>query len=285
MNMQKRFTRSRFGSAVNLFILVLIGLFMVFPMVYTINNAFKPTDELFMFPPNLFVHNPTLDNFLDFSVLMRDSVVPMSRYFINSVLITLIGVTGQVLLASLAAYMISKHDFFGRNVLMEMVVISLMFTGSVTAIPSYVIMTKLHLINTHFSIILPAFCSSMGLFLMKQFIDQMIPFTLLEAARLDGAGELRIFFGIVMPICKPAWMTLIIFSFQSLWNNGGSTFIFDESLKTLPYAFNNIAASGLIARAGVTAAVGLLMILPPIVTFIITQSNVLETMATSGMKD
>ena len=285
MNMQKRFTRSRFGSAINLIILTLIGLFMVFPMVYTFNNAFKPTDELFMFPPNLFVRNPTLDNFLDFSVLMRDSVVPMSRYFINSVLITLIGVTGQVLMASLAAYMISKHDFFGRNVLMEMVIISLMFTGSVTAIPNYVIMTKLHLINTHFSIILPAFCSSMGLFLMKQFIDQMIPFTLLEAARLDGAGELRIFFRIVMPICKPAWMTLIIFSFQSLWNNGGSTFIFDENLKTLPYAFNNIAASGLIARAGVTAAVGLLMILPPIITFIITQSNVLETMATSGMKD
>ncbi len=285
MSMQKRFTRSRFGSAVNLIILTLIGLFMVFPMVYIINNAFKPTDELFMFPPNLFVRNPTFDNFLDFSVLMRDSVVPMSRYFINSVLITLIGVSGQVILASLAAYMISKHDFFGRNVLMEMVIISLMFTGSVTAIPNYVIMTKLHLINTHLSIILPAFCSSMGLFLMKQFIDQMIPFTLLEAARLDGAGELRIFFRIVMPICKPAWMTLIIFSFQSLWNNSGSTFIFDENLKTLPYAFNNIAASGLIARAGVTAAVGLLMILPPIVTFIITQSNVLETMATSGMKD
>lgn len=285
MSMQKRFTRSRFGSAVNLVILTLIGLFMVFPMVYIINNAFKPTDELFMFPPNLFVRNPTFDNFLDFSVLMRDSVVPMSRYFINSVLITLIGVSGQVILASLAAYMISKHDFFGRNVLMEMVIISLMFTGSVTAIPNYVIMTKLHLINTHLSIILPAFCSSMGLFLMKQFIDQMIPFTLLEAARLDGAGELRIFFRIVMPICKPAWMTLIIFSFQSLWNNSGSTFIFDENLKTLPYAFNNIAASGLIARAGVTAAVGLLMILPPIVTFIITQSNVLETMATSGMKD
>ncbi|MBQ9964555.1 MAG: carbohydrate ABC transporter permease [Clostridia bacterium] len=285
MNMQKRFTRSRFGSAVNLIILVLIGLFMVFPMVYTINNAFKPTDELFMFPPNLFVRNPTLDNFLDFSVLMRDSVVPMSRYFVNSFLITLIGVAGQVVLASLAAYMISKHDFFGRNVLMEMVILSLMFTGSVTAIPNYIIMTKLHLINTHLSIILPAFCSSMGLFLMKQFIDQMIPHSLLEAARLDGAGELYIFFRIVMPICKPAWMTLIIFSFQSLWNNAGSTYIFDEELKTLPYAFNNVASSGLIARAGVTAAVGLLMILPPIVTFVITQSNVLETMATSGIKD
>ncbi len=285
MNMQKRFTRSRFGSAVNLIILMLIGLFMVFPMVYTINNAFKPTDELFMFPPNLFVRNPTLDNFLDFSVLMRDSVVPMSRYFVNSFLITLIGVAGQVVLASLAAYMISKHDFFGRNVLMEMVILSLMFTGSVTAIPNYIIMTKLHLINTHLSIILPAFCSSMGLFLMKQFIDQMIPHSLLEAARLDGAGELYIFFRIVMPICKPAWMTLIIFSFQSLWNNAGSTYIFDEELKTLPYAFNNVASSGLIARAGVTAAVGLLMILPPIVTFVITQSNVLETMATSGIKD
>lgn len=285
MKLQKRFARSRFGNVVNFLLLALIAAFMVFPMVYTINNAFKPMDELFAFPPNLFVHNPTLANFHDFSILMRDSVVPISRYFFNSLYITLVGVTGQVILASLAAYMISKHDFFGRNVLMEMVIVSLMFTGAVTAIPNYIIMTKLHFINTHLSIILPAFSSSMGLFLMKQFIDQMIPFSLLEAARIDGAGELRIFFKIVMPICKPAWMTLIIFSFQSLWNNTGGSYIFDESLKTLPYAFNNIASNGLIARAGVTAAVALIMILPPIATFLVTQSNVLETMATSGIKD
>lgn len=290
MNQNTRFARSKFGNTVNIFIILLIAVAMSFPMLFTINNAFKPPNELFAFPPRLLVDNPTFANFKSLSILLRDSVVPLSRYLFNSVYITLVGIIGQVILASLAAYMISKHDFFGRKFLMEMVIISLMFTGAVLSIPNYVIMTKLNLINNHLSIILPAFCSSMGLFLMKQFIDQMIPMSLIEAARIDGAGELRIFFRIVMPICKPAWMTLVIFSFQSLWNNAGSGYIFDEDLKTLPYTFLNLYQTSaeqnvLIARAGVTAAVALIMILPPITTFIITQSNVMETMATSGIKD
>lgn len=285
MKYAKRFARSRTGNILNFILLTLIAAFMVFPMVYTINNAFKPTNELFLFPPRLFVQQPTLGNFRDFNILMRDSATPLSRYFFNSAYITALGVTGQVILASLAAYTISKHDFFGKNMLMEMVILSLLFTGAVVAIPNYIIMTKLHLINTHLSIILPAFSSSLGLFLMKQFIDQMVPQSLLEAARIDGAGEMRLFFRIVMPICRPAWMTLIIFSFQSLWNNTGGSYIFDEELKTLPYAFNNIASSGLVARTGVTAAVALLMLLPPVITFILSQSSVMETMATSGIKD
>ncbi|MBQ7974969.1 MAG: carbohydrate ABC transporter permease [Clostridia bacterium] len=192
---------------------------------------------------------------------------------------------GQIVIASIAAYFISKHNFFGRKFLMEIVVTSLMFTGAVIAIPNYVIMTKFNLINSHLSIILPAFCSSMGLFLMKQFMDQMIPFTLLEAARIDGAGELTIFAKIVMPICKPAWLTMLVFSFQGIWANTGGTYIFDESLKTLPHALNNIVSNGLIAMQGVSAAVALIMIIPPIVVFLISQSNVLDTMATSGIKD
>lgn len=280
-----RYTRSRAGNIINFLMLTLVALFMVFPMVFTISNAFKPTNELFMFPPKLLVQNPTLNNFRDFSIVLRDSTIPISRYFFNSVFITAVGVAGQVVLASLAAYVLSKHQFIGQKFLTNIVVVSLMFTGSVTAIPNYVIITKLHLINTYFSIILPAFSSSLGLFLMKQFIDQMIPMSFLEAARMDGAGELYIFFTIVMPICKPAWLTLIIFSFQSLWNNSGGSYIFDEALKTLPYAFSNIAASGLVARAGVTAAVGLIMIIPPIITFLIAQSNVMETMAASGIKE
>ena len=283
MNSQK-FARSKGGRFVNILLLSAIAAFMVFPMIFTVSNAFKPLNELFLFPPKLLVINPTLSNFQDFSILTRELVVPFSRYIFNSVFITFLGVTGQVLIASLAAYMISKHNFWGRKLLMETVIISLMFTGTVTAIPSYIVMTKLHLINTQSSIIIPAFASSMGLFLMKQFIDQIIPDALLEAARIDGAGELRIYMQIVMPICKPAWMTLIVFSFQSLWSNSGGSLIFDERLKTLPYAFESITANGLIGRAGVSAAVALIMLIPPIITFVITQSNVLETMASSGIK-
>ncbi len=285
MKAQRRFARSRFGNAMNLIILIPLALFMMFPMVYSINNAFKPLEELFKFPPNLFVKNPTLDNFKDISILMRDSIVPMSVYIFNSVYLTIVGVIGQIVVASLAAYMVSKHDFFGRTVLMNMVVLSLMFTGSVVSIPSYFIMTKLHLVNTHWAILLPSFCSSMGMFLMKQFIDSSVPNTLLEAARIDGAGELHIFGRIVMPLCKPAWLTMIIFSFQGLWGTTGGAVLFDERLKTIPVAFNNISAGGLISRAGVSSAISVIMILPPIITFIVTQSNVLETMSSSGIKD
>ena len=277
--------RSGFGNVMNFLFLALIAAFMMFPMLYIINNAFKPMDELFRYPPTLFVRNPTFDNFRNFASALSDTVIPITRYLFNSVFITGVGVLGQIVIASIAAYFISKHNFFGRKFLMEIVVTSLMFTGAVIAIPNYVIMTKFNLINSHLSIILPAFCSSMGLFLMKQFMDQMIPFTLLEAARIDGAGELTIFAKIVMPICKPAWLTMLVFSFQGIWANTGGTYIFDESLKTLPHALNNIVSNGLIAMQGVSAAVELIMIIPPIVVFLISQSNVLDTMATSGIKD
>ena len=277
--------RSAFGNVTNFLFLALIAAFMVFPLVYIINNAFKPMNELFMYPPALFVKNPTLENFRNFGSAVGSTVIPISRYLFNSVFITGIGVVGQIGIASLAAYFISKHNFYGRNFLMEIVVTSLMFTGAVVAIPNYVIMTKMNLINSHWSIILPAFCSSMGLFLMKQFMDQMIPMTLLEAARIDGAGELTIFAKIAMPICKPAWLTMLVFSFQGIWANTGGTYIFDESLKTLPHALNNIVSNGLVAMQGVSAAVALIMIVPPIIVFLISQSNVLETMATSGIKD
>ena len=285
MTFGKRFTRSRAGDALNITVLLLVAAFMAFPLIFAVSNAFKPVEELFIFPPKLIVRNPSLVNFRNLSIMMRESTVPLSRNFFNSVFITVVGVGGQVILASLTAYVLSKHDFYGRRILMEIVIVSLMFTGSVIMIPSYIIVTELHLINTHFSIILPAFCSSMGLFLMKQFIDSSIPNVLLEAAKIDGAGEMTMFFKIVMPLCKPAWLTLFIFSFQTLWNSDGGAYIFDDELKLLPSALNNISNSGAVARAGVSGAVSLIMLVPPIVTFLITQSNVLETMATSGIKD
>ena len=184
----------------------------------------------------------------------------------------------------MAAYVLSKHDFPGKNILFHTVVLSLLFSTVVTGIPNYIIITKLHMINTVWALILPLLPSSLGLFLMKQFMDQMIPDTLLEAARLDGAGENRIFFSICLPLVKPAIMTLLIYSFQGIWNSTGGSYIFDEKLKTLPTALNNIITSG-ISRTGVSSAVSLLLILPPIAVFLFAQSNVLQTMATSGMKD
>ena len=184
----------------------------------------------------------------------------------------------------MAAYVLSKFKFPGSKVLFQIVVLSLLFSTVVTTIPNYIIMTKLHMVNTVWALILPLIPSSLGLFLMKQFMDQMVPYTLLEAARLDGAGENRIFFSICLPLVRPAWMTLIIFSFTGMWNTTGGVMIFDEKLKTLPTALNNIVAGG-IARTGASAAIAFILVLPPVIVFLLAQSNVLQTMATSGMKD
>lgn len=276
--------RSIGGNIGTFIFLLIIALFMLLPLVFVVSSAFKPLSELFIFPPKLFPMNPTLDNFKDLSSLLGDSWLPFSRYVFNSLAVTVIGTFGNIIFSSMAAYVLSKHDFPGKNILFQTVVLSLLFSTVVTGIPNYIIITKLHMINTVWALILPLLPSSLGLFLMKQFMDQMIPDTLLEAARLDGAGENRIFFSICMPLVKPAIMTLLIYSFQGIWNSTGGSYIFDEKLKTLPTALNNIITSG-ISRTGVSSAVSLLLILPPIAVFLFAQSNVLQTMATSGMKD
>lgn len=276
--------RSIGGNIGTFIFLLIIALFMLLPLVFVVSSAFKPLSELFIFPPKLFPMNPTLDNFKDLSSLLGDSWLPFSRYVFNSLAVTVIGTFGNIIFSSMAAYVLSKHDFPGKNILFQTVVLSLLFSTVVTGIPNYIIITKLHMINTVWALILPLLPSSLGLFLMKQFMDQMIPATLLEAARLDGAGENRIFFSICLPLVKPAIMTLLIYSFQGIWNSTGGSYIFDEKLKTLPTALNNIITSG-ISRTGVSSAVSLLLILPPIAVFLFAQSNVLQTMATSGMKD
>ena len=276
--------RSIGGNIGTFIFLLIIALFMLLPLVFVVSSAFKPLSELFIFPPQLFPMNPTLDNFKDLSSLLGDSRLPFSRYVFNSLAVTVIGTFGNIIFSSMAAYVLSKHDFPGKNILFQTVVLSLLFSTVVTGIPNYIIITKLHMINTVWALILPLLPSSLGLFLMKQFMDQMIPDTLLEAARLDGACENRIFFSICLPLVKPAIMTLLIYSFQGIWNSTGGSYIFDEKLKTLPTALNNIITSG-ISRTGVSSAVSLLLILPPIAVFLFAQSNVLQTMATSGMKD
>lgn len=280
----KRVTRSVGGDSAILLTLLAGAAFMAMPMVFVISNAFKPLNELFLFPPQFFVRNPTLNNFKDLFVLMSDSWIPFSRYVLNTFFITITGTLGHVIFASMAAYALAKHKFPGSNILFGTVVLSLMFAPEVTAIPNYLIMSSLGWIDTYYAVIVPAWSASLGLFLMKQFMDQMVPDDLLEAAKIDGAHEFVIFWRVVMPIVRPAWLTLIILSFQNLWQSTGGNFIYSEQLKTLPHALNQISQGG-IARAGITAAVSLLMMIVPVVVFVINQANVVETMGTSGMKD
>lgn len=273
-----------FGGDLAIFIFLAVGaVFSVLPLVYAVSNAFKPLNELFLFPPVFFVRNPTLDNFYDLLVLMSSSWVPFSRYLMNTLVISLAGTAGHVILASLAAFALAKHKFPGSKAMFSLVVLSLMFAREVTNIPNYLIVSYLGWVDTYWAIIMPAWAMSLGLFLMKQFIEAMIDDALLEAARIEGASEWKIFWRIVMPNVKPGWLTLIILAFQSLWNETGGQFIYSEQLKTLPYALNQIIAGG-IARAGVGAAVGVIMMIVPIVVFVINQSKVIDTMGASGIK-
>ncbi len=281
--MRKNINGSVGGTAFIVFILVLFGSFMFLPFVYSVLQALKPREELFRFPPRFFVVNPTLSNFAQLFQVANTSWIPFTRYLFNSVFITVVGTFGQVIFASMAAFPLAKFKFPASKAIFNIVVWSLLFTGGVTAIPTYIVMAKLNLINSHLALILPTVGSSMGLFLMKQFMEQM-PTSLIESARIDGAGQFTIWLRIAMPIVRPAWLTLIIFAFQGLWNNTGGSYIYDEGLKTLPAALNQITASGM-ARMGAAAAASVLLMIPPIVTFLITQSNVITTMAYSGIKD
>ena len=186
------------------------------------------------------------------------------------------------MIGSMAAFPLAKYKFPGSKLMSNIIVYSLMFNGTVTAIPNYIIMTKLHLVNSYWAVILPVIGGTFGLYLMQNFIVQ-VPDELIEASKIDGMSEYSIFFKIIMPLSKPAWITLIILSFQSFWGNTGGTFLYSERLKPVSYMLSQVVSGG-IARTGAASAVTLVMMLVPIVVFVISQSNVLETMATSGLK-
>lgn len=276
--------RSVGGDAGITFLLVILGAFMFLPMLYVIMQSLKPLDELWMFPPRFYVVNPTFRNFKDLFVLMNTSWVPFSRYIFNTVFITILGTVGNLFFGSLAAYAFSKVMFPGRKWMFKVVRSSLMFHKTVTAVTNFIIMSALHMVDTYWALIIPAWGHTLGLYLMKQFMESNVTDAVLESARLDGASEFKTFWVIAMPMVKPAWLTLIIYSFQDLWNAGSSIYIHSEQLKSFNYAIGQITAGG-IKRAGASAASQVIMMAVPILVFVITQSNIIETMGSSGMKD
>lgn len=279
----KRVNRSTGGNAAVFLMLIILGSFMLLPVVYTVVQAFKPMEELFLFPPRFMVQNPTFKNFKLISQLIDNLWVPFSRYLFNSVFVSAVGTAGNVIIASMAAYPLAKNDFPGKKILFKIVTVALLFSGGVLGLAQYIIMAKLNMINTYWALILPSVATPMGLFLMKQFMEG-ISTSLLEAARLDGMNEFQIYWHIVMPNVKPAWLTMIIFAFQGMWSMTGGNFIYKENLKMLPTALAQIQSGG-IARAGVAAAANLLMFIPPVLMFLITQSSIMETMAHAGIKE
>ncbi len=276
--------RSAGGDAGITFVLVLMGAFMFLPMVYAIMQSLKPLDELWMFPPKFWVVNPTLSNFTDLFALMNESWVPFSRYIFNTVFITAAGTVGNLLLASMSAYALAKLKFPGRDMMFKLIVTSLMFHPTVNQVAHFIILSKAGWVDTYLAIIVPSLAGTMGLYLMKQFMESSVSDAVLESARLDGASEFKTFWVIAMPMVKPAWLTLIIETFKGLWNTGSSIYIHSEQLKTFNYAIQQILTGG-VARAGAGAAASVVMMLVPITVFVLNQSKIIETMGSSGMKD
>lgn len=276
-------SRSVSGNIVVFLLLLFCGCFMVLPLYLTVVNAFKPLSELFVFPPRFYVVHPTTDNFADMLTLIQAMRVPFERYLFNSLFITGAGTVVYIFIASIAAYPLAKHEFSGKILFVNLVIWAMLFRPEVLAIPQYIIISKLNWLNTYLSVIVPALASSMGVFLMRQFMVAFIPTSLLEAAKIDGAGEWRILCKIVMPMVKPAWLTLALFTFQSLWNQTGSSFIYNEEMKVLPTALGQISSGG-IGRAGVASAVALFLLIPPVILFVVSQKSVVETMSQSGIK-
>lgn len=279
----KRFTRTRAGNFFYTLFLVIFGLYSVLPMYYCIITSFKPLDELLVFPPRFYVVSPTTSNYLTLPSLLDNLAVPLSRYAFNSIFISVVTTFFHVLVASAAAYVLSKTNIKGKNIIFMVVQMSLLYNAYTLEIPRYLIYSSLGMIDTYWVYILPAIPSSMGVFLMKQFMDTNVPDPLIEAARIDGAGSFRTFWQIAMPNVKPAWLTLTLFSFRDLWSIMPSGTVFSEEIKTLPFAASTIASSG-ITRQGCAMAVTVIMMIPPILVYLISQRSVTQTMSSSGIK-
>lgn len=274
------------GSQIKFYlVLIPLSIFMVLPVIYLINQAFKPLGELYAFPPTIFVKNPTLKNFKDLMELSGTTGVPMTRYLLNSVIIAVVTVFANLIITISAAYVFSKKKFRIKNALFAINEMALMFVATAVSIPRYIVIEKLGLIDTWAAHVLPMLAAPVGLFLVKQFVDQ-IPDALIEAAIIDGAKDFRIVQKVIIPLTKPALATTIVLTFQSVWSatEASNNFISNETMRTLAYYLTSLGTNNAVAAAGMAAAASVILFLPNLIIFVIMQSNVMNTMAHSGIK-
>lgn len=283
INREVRLSRSRAGTVAIFVFLALLCAFMVLPVIYAVVQSIKPIEEYYIFPPRFFVQNPTLQNYRDILLLADNLWVPFSRYVFNTIFVSVVGTALYVFMSSMAAYALAKSGIRFFAVISNLIVWGMLFSENAVAVVKYLVVVKLGIIDTYAALILPALASTMGVFLMQQFIGANIPDSTLEAARIDGAGEFTVLFRIVMPNTKAGWLTVIIFTYYSFWNNNLSNYVYSEELKQLSGVLNSISTGGL-ARAGSGSAVVVLMMIPMLIIFIWSQRSIMNTMAHSGLK-
>jgi multiple sugar transport system permease protein len=278
----KRFSFSQIKFYI---ILIPLGIFMLLPVIYLINQAFKPLGELYAFPPTIFVKNPTLKNFQDLFALSGTTGVPMTRYLFNSIVITILTIVINLIITVCAAYAFSKKKFRAKTAMFNMNQMALMFVATAVGVPRYIVIVNTGLINNWLAHILPLIAVPVSLFLVKQFVDQ-IPDALIEAAIVDGAKDFKIIQMVIIPMVKPALATTVVFTFNSVWQatEASNNFITNDTMRTLAFYLNSLSTNNAVAAAGMTAAASVILFLPSILIFIIMQSKVMNTMAHSGIK-
>jgi len=268
--------------------LIPLTTFMALPLIFMFNHAFKPYSELFAYPPRFFVRRPTLENFIRLLTFSRESGIPISRYIFNSVITTSAVIFLTLIIGSAAAYALSKLEFKGKELLNKINVFSLMFVPIAVMIPRFLVLINLGIYNTYWAHIIPLLAMPVGIFLIKQFMDTNVPKELIEAAKIDGAGNWRIYWSIALPLVKPAIVTVAILVFQTSWQNieGSSLFVDIEALRTLPFYMSTVISQqgNIVVTAGVGAASALIMLVPNLLLFIFMQNKVMASMATSGIK-
>lgn len=267
-------------------IILPLVIFMAMPLVFIANHAFKPMEELFAFPPTFFVRNATLDNFTKLIKFSRTAGIPLSRYVFNSALVTFVTVGLALLFTTCAAFALAKIKFRGRNMLMHINQIAIMFVATAVLIPRYLVISKMGMIDTMWAHILPLVAMPVALFLVKQFVEQ-VPDSLIEAAYIDGATDFQVYRKVIIPMIRPAIATAAILVFQQVWTNMETSnyYINDDSMKTLTFYMNSLVnVNNTVSGQGITAAATLIMFVPNLILFIILQNSVMNTMANSGIK-
>ncbi len=264
--------------------MIVLALVMALPLIYMVVTAFKPIEELLLFPPRFFVKHPVLTNFSDLFETLDSQTVPFTRYLFNSLFTTVVTVVLTLAVCVMGAYAIEKVRMRGSSLFGTVVVYALMFSPPAAQIPIYMVVAQTGMLDTYWALIIPSLATPMYFFLLRQFISQL-PEVLLESARLDGASEYRILGSLIIPMVKPALATVTVFAFIANWNNSGGSAIYitDQAMKTLPYALSTITSGGL-ARAGAAAAASLLITFPTILVYLLMQAQVMKTMVFAGIK-
>lgn len=279
----KRFNRSKFGTFMYLLIIISAGLFSVLPLIYCVSTSFKPLDELLIFPPRFFVHRPTIQNYKVLPDLLSSLQVPLSRYAFNTLFVCIVGTLINVFFSSLCSFSLSKSKLKFNKTIFMVIQFSLMFSAYTLSIPRYLIHSEMGIIDTYWVYLLPSIPSATSVFLMKQYVDSYIPDALMEAADIDGASFFSTYWRIGLPAMKPVLLTVFLFSFRDMWALSPSSEIFTEELKTLQMIVPQLTAGG-VARSGSSMAMTVLLMIPPICIYLFTQSNVMETMNSAGIK-